>query len=476
MSPSEDPTNHQLLISVNPPPGVDPQDCLITVYDGWDELLYEGRGSASLDLPSGLYTVRWQYAGQLQESVIRLPQQTLYEITFERETPAPVPGAAHTHEYYSWLNQAVQTGDETGSPIFSGSGHLDSWFYLLIRSRDRETYHGEDLGAHVRLLDENLQPVIFELSNSSRLDANDGYLLCSLPAEPGYYFLEYRGEPPRLFPVHLFPGWQTRLFAYHLRGRPLLESASMALLRTGSQNVADFQHLSNNAAADAALNALQNHLDFIPAEIERSLLIGKFENPLLGLLGAHFLLRHPDASQKDPGQEAGWRNTAEMVFNNLDGLIPGSPDVTALRFKAALRFSGDNRFLPPPTPLRQVPMLRAGLEALLEADSELIDAIEDDSLLERLSPKLLLDSAWSSFRHAVTQAGGVLQGAGGIDFGDPVAGLPPPESERWLENSIKEALEYTRYTGRDPDWSRLAAGLGVSYRKMLKAVEQVRSK
>lgn len=476
MSPSNDPALYLLNISVNPPPGVDPQDCLITVYDGWDELRYDGRGSASLSLPSGLYTVRWQYADLLQESVIRLPQQTDFVITFERETPAPVPGAAHTHEYYSWLNQAINPGDETGPPIFSGSGHLDSWFYLLVRSRDREAYHGEDLATHLRLLDEHLQP-LFELSERARQDTSLGYLLCSLHAEPGYYFLEYRGEHPRLFPVHLFPGWQTRLFAYHLRGRPLLESASMALLRVGSQNINDYQYLSNNATADAALNALQNHLDFIPAEIERSLLYGKFENPLLGLLGAHFLLRHPHGSQDSPAQETNWRNMAELIFFNLDDLIPGSPDVMALRFKAALRYPGDGRFPPPSSPVRQVPMLRAGLEALLEADSDVMVAIEGDSLLERLTSNLLLDSAWTNFRPSVMAAGDVLSmELGAVDFTTPAAYASRPESERWLEDSIKEALEYTRYTGRDPDWSRLAAGLGVSYRKLINVVERIRTK
>ena len=63
----------QFQIIVNSPPGSDAEDVKIAIYDGWDNLVHEGLGNANLILPVGLYTIRWQYADEFGEHIIRLP-------------------------------------------------------------------------------------------------------------------------------------------------------------------------------------------------------------------------------------------------------------------------------------------------------------------------------------------------------------------------------------------------------------------
>jgi hypothetical protein len=482
MSLSENRPESQLTIRFNLPVGVDPGDLRFSIYDGWENILpewnkraMESDSSPVLSLPNGLYTVRWEYADILEEKVVRLPQQKEVEIFVVLQTPAPVPGAADTHEYYSAYNGTIARDEKTGVPL-GDPGKLHSRLHLLIRPHNREAYHGEDVAAGLTLMDENLKP-IYAVRDQAHLDNWGGSLLCSLPAASGRYFLKYDGEPatstsaeklPRLFPLHLFIGWQTRLFLFYEAGQPNFASASLSLIRLDYQDLNVFERqerFSDDAAVEIALNGLQSNVLELPKKIERALLVGKFENPLLGLLGAHYLLNHPDASKSKPDLESSWRNTAEMVLFNLNNLLSESPDVAALRFKAAARFAGDARFPMPVQPVGTVPLLRASVEALLEADGETVVAIEESSLLEGLAPNLYFDTPWATFRD--------------VNEHDTHYDEPPGwASEDWLANSIQDALKYStiqKGKGTDPDWNHLSTSLGVPYRKMMRVVQEVKT-
>lgn len=487
MSPSNQRQIASLALQFSLPAGVDPADLRFSIYDGWENLLpdwnkrmLESPGSAVVNLPYGLYTVRWEYAGGMREQVVRLPQQQRLDVSFLLETPAPIPGAADTHEYYSYLNGTVAWNETTGKPL-GQPGNIDSRMHLLLRARSSESYRGEDLADGLRLLDGNLDP-LFELRDRSRPDDRFGSLLCSLPANSGRYFLEYAGGPgkqPRLFPIYLFRSWQTRLFLFYQAGQPNFASASLSLVRldyNDSFEAAREERFRVNAALDMALDGLQNNRFELPREIERTLLYGKFENPMMGLLGAHYLLQHPEGTSE---QEMQGQNMASMVLENLDYLLPGSPDVAALRFKAARRFG----FSMPDQPVGKLPLLRASLEALLEADSEAVQAVESGSLLEALAANLYYDSPWATFRplqirdaQETTEAKPKSWNAKNLPF-DTTWGLEKEttDNDDWLSNSIREALQMTaRQTGQEPDWNRLATSLGVPYRKMLREVEQVK--
>lgn len=501
MSPSDDLSLTDLTLRFNLPVGVDPRDLRFSVYDGWENLLpkwnkrtLEDFNNPVLRLPIGIYTVRWEYGDILDEKVIRLPQQKEVEISVLLQTPAPVPGAADTHEYYSTYNGTIARDEKTGVPL-GDAGKLNSRLHLLLRSRNHESYHGEDLADGLVLLDENLKP-LYEMKSQARVDTWGGSLLCSLPATSRRYVLEYRGGPsasahpeklPRLFPLHLFAGWETRLFIFFDAGQPNFASASLSLVRLGYDDSYDFERrerLQIDAAFDMALKGLQNNILELPKQIEQILLMGKFDNPMMGLLGAHYLLRHPKASASNPAQESHWRDTADMVLSNMEYLLPDSPDLMALRYKAALRFAGDGRFSLPSKPVGKLPLLRASVEALLEADSDSVVAIEEGSLLERLAPNLYFDSPWATFQPLMKKQADTPWGAPGesrrdIESEDAYYDEPAGwEGDDWLENSVQQALKYTttqKGKGADPDWNRLSTSLGVPYRRMMRVVQMVKN-
>jgi len=471
MSTSDPTATLPLQIALIPPEGADPQDIRLVVYNGWDEPVFEGAAGADLRLAAGLYTVRWSYAGVMEEQVVRLPHVRSLVLQVKRSTPAPVPGAIDTHEYYSGYNGDVNKDLDTGAAI-GAEGALDSRLFLMLRMRSAEQYRGEDLAAGLRLLDGGLNP-LFELGERA-LAQNSGLLLCSLRAQPGCYYLEYRppepGRAARLFPLHLFGGWQTRLYLFYEHGQLNFSSASISLRNAEYQDSYSYQRQRIDAAADMALNSLQANRAELPREIENGLLYAKFENPLLGILGAHFLLQRP--AQPTPEAEAKLAEKTQMVFYNLDDLLPYSPDVAALRYKAALRFPTLARFRSPGPLLKDPPMLRASLEALSLAEGSGIEAIVEGSPLESLAPNLFFDSPWATFRSPMVQdpdwGDGTLENLGMVKGPEAM-----PAAEPWMVSTIRQAVELTRGSGREPNWGGLASSLGISMRKMMRMVREM---
>ena len=467
MSTSNPSTLYPFKVNLLLPQGIDPLDVQLTVYDAWDQptAIKRDTNGATFELPSGLYTVRWRYAGDLAEKVVRVPHVEHIDISISRPTPAPVP------------TKEDQATEETSPPI-GAENEVISRLYLLVKPFEkRSSAWIKELARNLIILDENLEPLFF-LDTHPNLDSSTGSLFfsfSSLPDATGRYFLGYIDEPQtpdsydlsRLVTLHLFAGWELRLSMYYRGSHPdFVTNSSLSMVRMDSRedNPHDRERMSRvEAASYMALKGLQDNTTELPQEIERSLLYGKFENPLLGLLGAHYLLRHPYLGE-DNIDEARWRDTAQEVFYNLQYLLPDSSDVTALRFKAAQRFAGDSRFPLPTTPVAHPPLLRASLEALLEVDSEDVYAIEKDSIVDRLTSRLYYDSPWATYRPSLM----VLPDGRAI-------WKAYDASKHWLESSAKEILELNRHTGREPDWSHLATSLGVSYRRLMDVVQQLKS-
>jgi hypothetical protein len=108
---------------------------------------------------------------------------------------------------------------------------------------------------------------------------------------------------------------------------------------------------------------------------------------MLGLLGAHFLLRRDKFDQ----------GLLSMVLYNMNNLMPGSPDVAALAIMARANFGLDVDFGRPVNP----PMLRPALEALYDLNArhdEYADLIPTGSLIEAIAPYRYIDSAYTSWR------------------------------------------------------------------------------
>lgn len=189
---------------------------------------------------------------------------------------------------------------------------------------------------------------------------------------------------------------------------------------------------------DAAVTTLQQGGDFFPKDAIDFLLREKFYDPMLGLLGAHFLLRRADLRE----------NYVHIVLDNLENLIPGSPDVQALRLMAAECLGWDI----PRTPFDRAPILRPALEAVLRFSIDYPELTPEKGLLECIATRFYVDSPWTSWD--LVGVCDKLYGPGGVVDKERF-------SSDWLATYLQEAIQTKLKWGREIDLKELARQVGV---------------
>ena len=478
-----------LQVSFHFPSSINPLDIQIAVYNKASRQIYLGQAPINLEVPKGKYVVQWSYPGVLSEIEVNVPQKEPREILIKRSTPIPAPGSAHQHEYYSCMDQTILSDEKTGSP----ANHLQSAssrLYILMRARNRESYRGEDLTEGLELLDENLTP-LFSLKEYSQFDQQYGSLLCSLPYAPGYYFLRYlpgnNSIQARLFPIHIFAGWQSRLFFFHEYGQLDFMNSSMSLLPLDYHHYDPVQFKNRqrvDTAVELALAVLQKKSEQIPHTISQSWQDQSIKNPLLAMLQAHFLLKNTSNSES--------RTILFSILQYLKDSLPTSPDVLALQYWAHLCYPDDINFNHPNKSVRNVPILRASQQILLQAGL-VVDTIESKSVLENLSPYLYLDTPWATFRPIERKPAASRQDRPGTDseefqgditrngeydsdleinFSIPSDRIVYDEvmggkGDSWLSETLKEIIQLSEITGQELDWKNLSLELGIPLRKLI---------
>jgi hypothetical protein len=358
-------------------------DTQITVYDGRGEIRYEALGSVQTQLPKGLYTVRMERSGEMVEQVIRHETGTDTQIDEPlRQSSVPVFDTATTHEYYAYTSMDWSKKD-TRPPLGMPELGTESRVFIFLRTISSEHYHGENLAEDLYLLDLNGQVLSDFGPGEVEHNQRDGWLTLSAEAQPGSYLLRYDRSQPREMPLYVFRNVNSQVFITYHHGLRF-ETASILLPYTSRSFEPDDRHA---AAADAALAGLQRGENVLPREMMSDLLAGKFENPMLGLLGAHFLLLQREANP----------NTVQIVLGNLGSLIGDAPDVQALKLGANARFGMDYQV----PPFDQPPMLRAGLELVLRHSSDDPALVPTGSLFERIAARYYVDSPWSSWEPVI---------------------------------------------------------------------------
>ncbi len=451
------------------------EDVQITVFDGFDRIVGEIRRGEpqqlTLDLPAGLYTIRSSWGGGFEEKVVRHSGPTQQKALLPSQfSAAPLAGAATSHEYYTRPTEQLSR-KETAPPIGSGAA-----LFLFIRASNKDVYKGQNLAEDLSVINEtggvvcDFSPGQIKRITDDRTDdgAKTGWLAYSVQASSGFYFLQFGGNPPRQVPIQLYPNWQTQIFLTH-HGRPLFEGMRIFMARVEQGfHLQGFRPKDEIAdAVDKGLIGLQNNLDLLPRQQMRFLLDGKFENPMLGLIGAHLLLRRQEF-------DGAFLN---FVFNNLDALLPNSPDVQALRVMAASR-SNIRASIPP---MQHPPMLRAGLEGVLAASANQPELLPENGLIESVSTRLYADSPWSSWALPQKSANNGNPSHPVFPWNDDKAFHFGIREERatgqaagldWVQRAVLDTLEHALHAQKQepvPDLATVARQLQLSPRTLEKA-------
>lgn len=366
-------------------------DAAVTVYDAHDHEAWSGRGETSgkLELPRGLYTIRVAVGGQFKETFVRLSDATsLGELMPPRFTAAPLSGTATTHEYYAYTSQTLSK--VATRPSLKPGASQESRLFVFVRALDQETYKGTDLSQKLFLLDENGNTVSDFSEAVTQRNLAHGWLALSAPGPVGFYRLLFTGSPPREVAVQLFRDWQTQIFILH-HERPWLEGMRVFLAR---HNVGFDMNDEVAQAVDMAFDSLQSGLDRLPRRALDLLLYSKFDNPMLGLVGAHILLQRLRRRGQDHPDHNRDQNLLETVLGNLEGLVAGSPDLQALLVMAAntLGTKVVSR------PFVRPPMLRAGMEEIIQAAAKEPSIVSENGFVDRVAEQMYVDSPWTSWQ------------------------------------------------------------------------------
>lgn len=390
------------------------RDTHVAVLDGWEEPKGEGYGEVKLALPRGLYTVRLERGGAIREEIVRHTKPRKIELLEpQRQSAVPSFDTTYAHEYYSYTAHEHSLKDtDQAAPIFDAAGDRPGRLFVFVRAASEEQYHGEDLSESLFLFDLGGTRVTDFGPTTTVQDRKQGWMALSISAPAGSYRLHFSGLRPREMILSVFPGWETQLFV-PFEKRPRLSQASVLLAKRGKGFHPDDRTAQ---VVDAALRGLQSGIDVLPPDDSELLLHGKFENPLLGLIGAHLLLL-----QKHPKWEV-----LEMVVGNLGMLLQGSADVQALRLAVAL---GQDKKMPVDR-VTQPPMLRRGLDVVLQAAASSADLLPEGSLVERVAPYLLADSPWTMWSMPTVVAGNLVQ--------DPLQIVTQVAAEQ-LEQAVKKS-------------------------------------
>jgi len=423
-----------------------------------------------LDLPRGLYTVRNSRSGTFTETLVRLDgEQTVRAAPPPVFSAATIPGAATTHEYYTY--PAWEASQNPTAPEQAWNGAINAGLLLFARAPQREAYAGEDQFAALSLRAPDGR-TLSGFDTDAKRHAT-GWSAYSARLSHGLLILEDRGERPRQIPVPLLRGWQTQLFVMH-RGRLLWED--MRLTMAAEHELATRQHRSpydHNADdvraslnMDAGLLALQNDTPSVAPQLIAAFLGSKFQNPILGLLGAYLMLLHHRREPKNrefkpvPGQ-------IRTVLDNLHALMPASADVAALRLLAK-----DWVDLPKLDPIERVPLFRCGAEVLLQAAASDPALLPEGSLLDVVSDNLYGDTVWTTWKPITLPVGTRSAAFAAPGAAEAITGAASAEPS-WVELAVVDAMVAAEQRTEDVAVDDLVRRIGVSPHAVREAMHRL---
>ncbi|AKJ03458.1 Hypothetical protein AA314_05084 [Archangium gephyra] len=345
------------------------------------------------ELPPGLYKIRFRVGPFLQELHQALEpgsQGVLVEAPWMRfDSPAPLANTRLTHEYHEEAAEKLSRSDRVHVQLGAGSR-------LFVFTRDWEL-KGEGHPANGLSLHDVEGRLLVEFWRAGEQGGAglDAWAACHLELKPGSYRLRVDAGPEGVFEqiIVTCAGWQTQVFLLRTRygvhddapWRPDLSNASI-LMEHASQD-RGFQAWDERLRlAELARLSLGGRQPYLLQKHLGELLKGKFENPMLGLYAAHALLENRTSA---PASVDSHRPLLHEVVSNLQGLIPGHPDVEALRLWLELvspeTLSG--RYASPP-------MLRGSWSIIVEKTGTHPALIPADSLAARISRNVWGSSPW----------------------------------------------------------------------------------
>lgn len=343
----------------------------VFIVDSGFGVVARGIGRVFATVPPGIYRAKAK-VGELQNEVLfAVDDDDTAGTTIPIEAPvfaSPIP-LARTSTHADAHQEAAEAMSRSDQPRLS----LGSGARLVLVFRDPAeagaALDGEALAAYAQAwrgiaLADAAGDHRVVLADAGALDARAGWLLVEAEVDPGGWVVSVPvpGRPDHCVPLVASAGWATQLFvnlgpgAQGSARRFRLDDAAIVLDRPGAPFIADRHDLR---VLEVARQALAGGHNVVAGPVMDELLMGKFENPMMGLVAAHLLLL--DAKPN--------LDRVDHVVGNTGGLVGADhPDVLALRLRVdQLRGRPAGGLAALLEAVRQPPMLRMSWAYLMAA-------------------------------------------------------------------------------------------------------------
>ena len=360
-------------------------------------------GRLEIELPTGLYTVRYAAGDSREERDVAIRPQDAVMLDeppdLRIRSPSPLALTATSHEYHMAAAEHLSRAD----PVPLGGGSL-----LFLFVRDVDPGGRGDPARGLLLCDGEGESVLSlaEVCERNPRAEEASWAGCNIELDPGFHRLrlELRGRTPIELPLHLMPGWQSQLFLLRqggearIAGRPVpdLPGATQFMVPAGmgfdSQSRVRRRMHPEEAGEDLRLAELARQAlaagdPAISREDLRAMLWGKWTDPLLGIYGLHLLLMRDDPDF----------DFLESVLDRLHGIVGGArhPDLDALALEIGRRRDRPCELPPFESP----PMLRRGWAALVAESAHQPHLMPPGSLCDRIADRLWGNGAFLAYLH-----------------------------------------------------------------------------
>lgn len=373
----------------------------IEVLDAGYRVRASGYGRIEQDLPTGFYTIQYKAAEAVQERDITLRPNEPLTIDEPPDLPfasaAPLEFTSTSHEYHQ--DHAHRLSRAT--PLERGSG---SRLFVFVRDLEPGGLTHPAKGLSLHRLDGETVVLFDEVIESSKSKDQARWGGRNLAVDAGFYRLRLALPEEKAIEmiVPACPEWQSQVFLLRqggeseVSGKAVLDlpNAAQLMARPGDgfnpRTTTSQQRRIDPVMAgedlrlvELARMALGRGSRGITADDLSAMLHGKWEDPLLGILGAHLLLQ-----QTEPDL-----NLADHVVDRMRGQILSGfrhPDIDAIALEIARR-RGEQIAMPP---FEAPPMLRRSWNYLVQATAEWPELIPSGSLAFQIANRLWGTSAW----------------------------------------------------------------------------------
>jgi PAS domain-containing protein len=345
-----------------------------------------GSGSyqAEISLTKGIYQVEARLRGAVESQFIllhagktaRIKQDTWKTLAFKSAAPLAQVALAHKEQVQHAEEQSLE-------PTWAAAPGGDSRLFLFVRTEDPEQHPAFYEG--LKLLDQAGE-LVTDFAHGVKKSRRGGWMAFTANLPSGLYILRRGRSGVRLRqqPVFLCANWETHVFLEARDNFPSLSTMTLDMSPLGSG-------FHPNDAATAAVEAVMNSLaegGLEPGLVVRSrlqtLLDEKKNNPWLGILASHVLLRAGVSENSELGA------LLYKILAYLDGVIGEHPDVRALHLREDW---------PAREPFWYPPLLRPGLVLVQAHATRHVDTIPIDSLTDVILDNAILNTPWTAWRH-----------------------------------------------------------------------------